>query len=218
MHDNPMTNEEILESIERCKRQVKRCGDITSKMLQFSRKSDTVLRTTDIASKLNDVVSLMRKQAQVRDIDLSVQFEHTPSPPLARIDASEFEQVIVNLINNSMHAIKRGGFIALSVKRSQNEIVITVSDNGAGIAPDDMDKIFQPFFTTKAPGEGTGLGLSVCYGMVQGWGGTIEASSMPGKGTDMIVRLPAVLHTSGDDELNGAISGRAVDGHGDTQP
>ncbi len=218
MDGNPPAKEEILASIERCQRQVKRCGDITSKMLQFSRKSDTVLQPTDISSRLNEAVSLMQKQAQVRNIELAVHIEKDSPPLYARIDPSEFEQVIVNLINNSMHAIKRGGVINIKAGRSGKEVLVTVSDNGTGIAPGDVDKIFQPFFTTKAPGEGTGLGLSVCYGLVRGWGGSIEASSEPGKGTDITIRLPISHNGSGTDDSIHRFAERSADGRQKEKP
>ena len=69
-------------------------------------------------------------------------------------------------------------------------MLLTVRDDGCGIPKDDLDKVFQPFFTTKPPGEGTGLGLSVVYGIVRGWGGTVHAESVLGQGTTMAVRIP----------------------------
>jgi two-component system NtrC family sensor kinase len=181
---------ELLDSVDRCKRQVQRCGNITAKMLQFSRTTETKLQATDLASKIQDVATLMKNQAQLRNIDLVVSLNGPDRLPEVFIDPSEFEQVAVNLINNAMQAITQGGIIRVSAERKGDEVLVTVSDTGTGIASEIQDKIFQPFFTTKPPGEGTGLGLSICYGLVKGWGGTIEVDSEPGKGTNIIIRLP----------------------------
>ncbi len=184
--DTPGRND-LLESVERCKRQVIRCGGITAKMLQFGRKTDTKLRPTDVAPRLEEIVSLMNRQAQLRNIDLQLEVE--PDLPKVLLDPNELEQVLVNLINNALYATSGGGRILVSAGRQGSDVILSVADTGSGISPEDLEKIFQPFFTTKAPGKGTGLGLSVCYGIVQGWGGTIEARSEPGKNTTMIVRL-----------------------------
>ncbi|MFH1756125.1 MAG: ATP-binding protein, partial [Candidatus Latescibacterota bacterium] len=204
---NTQVKAELLESVERCKRQVKRCGNITCKMLQFGHKTDTKLQPTDIEPKLQEVLTLMQKQAQIKNIDLALAINQNSFLPRVLIDPSEFEQVIVNLINNSMHAIKDKGTITISVKRLERNIAVTVTDDGTGIAPDVVDKIFQPFFTTKPPGEGTGLGLSVCYGMVRGWGGTIKASSELGKGTDMTIHLPLSTDDHHDHESIDCVTG-----------
>ncbi len=184
------TRDELLESIDRCKRQVERCGNITAKMLQFGRNTESRLQLTDISPKLLDIASLMQKQARVRNIDLLVNINSKNAIPKVLVDPSELDQVLVNLINNAFYAIKNEGQIEISTRLQAGEVLLTVSDNGAGIAPEDVDKIFQPFFTTKAQGEGTGLGLSVCYGIVRMWGGNIEAKSELGKGTVMTIRLP----------------------------
>ncbi len=188
LEPNTSGRNDLLESVERCKRQVKRCGGITAKMLQFGRKMDTNLQPTDVAPRLEEIVSLMRRLARLRNIDLQLDVE--ADLPSLLLDPNELEQVLVNLINNALYATKNGGRIVVSAGREGDDVILSVADSGSGIAPEDLERIFQPFFTTKAPGKGTGLGLSVCYGIVRDWGGTIEASSEPGKGTTMIVRLP----------------------------
>jgi two-component system NtrC family sensor kinase len=180
--------EQILESVERCKRQVKRCASITTKMLQFGRKRDTVLEPTDIAARLNDIRNLLERQAGVRNIEFILEVEK--NLPQVMVDAVEFEQVLVNLINNSFDALPNGGQIKLSAGLEKDEVHLAVADNGSGIDPDTLDRIFEPFFTSKPVGEGTGLGLSVCFGIVHSWGGWIEAESEPGRGTTMLIRLP----------------------------
>ncbi len=182
--------EGLEKSVDRCKRMVKRCSGITSKMLQFGHKTESRLKPTVIAPLLRESVRMLQQQARVRNIDLQLDIEpHLPRPVL---DSTELEQVLVNLINNAMDAINgRGvGVVKIAARHTGTQVRLSVSDSGGGIAPADLDRIFQPFFTTKPIGKGTGLGLSVCYGIVHGWGGTIEAESTLGTGTVMTVVLP----------------------------
>jgi two-component system NtrC family sensor kinase len=181
--------DEVLESVARCNRQVVRCSAITTKMLQFGRQSGSAIRPTDVGPRLGEIVDLMRKQAAVRNVDLRLAVE--PGLPEVSIDATELQQVIVNMINNSLYAIEGKGDVEVAARRQGAEVLVTVRDTGRGIAPGDIERIFQPFFTTKPVGRGTGLGLSVCYGIVKGWGGTLEAESTVGRGTTMTIRLPA---------------------------
>jgi two-component system NtrC family sensor kinase len=179
---------ELQESIDRIRRQVERCSSITAKMLQFGRKNESQPMLSNIGPAIHEVARLLHRQAAVRNVDLQVSV--APDLPPVFADLIELEQVLVNLINNSMHAMKDGGQISIAAKRSADEVTLSVRDEGAGIPIDDLDRIFQPFFTTKPVGEGTGLGLSVCYGIVRSWGGVITADSAVGRGTTMTIRLP----------------------------
>jgi len=185
----PASRAEMLASVDCIARQVKRCGAITAKMLQFGRDSDTRLAPIEVGPRLEEIVDLLERQALVRNVDLTLEVE--PDLPALVLDANELQQVILNLINNSLYAVDgAGGRIAVTARRSGDEVLLTVADTGPGIRPEDLEHVFQPFFTTKPPGQGTGLGLSVCYGIVIGWGGRIEAESAPGQGTRMIIHLP----------------------------
>jgi len=157
-------------------------------MLQFGRKTETSIEPTDITPRLKEIISLMSKQAQIRNVDLVLNLE--TNLPKALIDPLELEQVIVNLINNALDAIKRGGKIEIKAQRQGDYIHLAVCDSGPGMPPGVQERIFEPFFTTKPVGRGTGLGLSVCFGMVTGWGGKIECESAPGRGTTMHLQLP----------------------------
>jgi two-component system NtrC family sensor kinase len=188
--------QKIDESLQRCKRQVERCKNITTKMLQFGRKRETEIEPTDLAKSLQEIVNLMDRQAKVRDVELTLEAEnHLPS---LLIDAIELEQVIVNLITNSFQALPAGGHIKLVARLDGNEMIIEVVDNGCGIEAEALERIFEPFYTTKPVGEGTGLGLSVCYGIVQSWGGKIEAESEPNQGTTIRIRVPVIGFSSKD--------------------
>ena len=180
---------EILESVERSKRQIQRCKSITTKILQFGRSTDTQqLTSTQIGRSLKETASLLKRQASVDNVELSVRIDE--ALPSVLINELELEQVIVNLVNNSLYALPNGGRIDIIARRSGQEVVTEVVDNGSGIAPEDLERIFEPFFTTKPPGKGTGLGLPVCYGIVRSWGGRIEAESTPGRGTTVRICIP----------------------------
>jgi two-component system NtrC family sensor kinase len=189
----------LRESIARCKRQVARCGEITAKMLQFGRRTETVLQPTVVEPVLREIGFLLERRARANNATLQLDIE--PGLPPAWLDANELEQVLANLVNNSLDALGKGGAVGISARRDGSEVVLEVTDNGSGIGPEDLDRIFQPFFTTKPVGKGTGLGLAVVYGIVRGWGGTIFAESVPGRGTTMSIRVP--LATEGQQQLSG---------------
>lgn len=189
LEGKPEDRDEIRESLERIARQVERCAAITGKMLRFGRHGGGEVQPTDVAPRLEEIVGLLERQAKVRNIDLRLDLER--DLPEALLDATELEQVVVNLVNNAIQAIEGQGTIVVSAKREGDEVELAVTDDGPGIAPENLERVFQPFFTTKAPGKGTGLGLSVCYGIVTSWGGRIEADSTPGKGTRITIRVQA---------------------------
>ena len=196
------TMKALRASVDRCKRQIFRCSSITHKMLQFGRRGEGDLQLQDVAPIVKEVAKLLEQQMRLRNIALRVDLE--PSVPKVLVDATELEQVLVNLINNAMHAIDRQGTIAITLNRSGAAVELAVKDDGCGIPTKDLDKIFQPFFTTKPVGQGTGLGLAVSYGMVQAWGGTIRADSEIGVGTQITLQFP--IHQPG--QTVGTRSGR----------
>jgi two-component system, NtrC family, sensor kinase len=113
-------------------------------------------------------------------------------------DKGQLQQVLLNLFNNAIDAVterhgSKGGLLEIRAGGGEdNQVDIAVEDNGVGISPENMKKIFTPFFTTKPIGKGTGLGLSVCYGIVDSLGGVMEIASQKNEGTTFFIRLPAV--------------------------
>jgi two-component system NtrC family sensor kinase len=180
--------QEAMASIDRCRRQVERCAGITTKMLHFGQSREARLVPTDIRPRLEEVVSLMRKQAAVQSVEILLQLE--PDLPRLVLDPLELEQVMLNLMQNSLHAIAGAGQVRISAYRNGEEVQLSVHDTGCGIPVENLDRVFQPFFTTKPQGQGTGLGLSVCYGIVRGWGGTMAVRSEPRTGTVFTLGLP----------------------------
>ena len=194
---NPETSQEeheqTLESVDRIKSQIQRCASITRKMLQFGRNDQSKLEPTDIIPRLTEIVELLKRRATVRNIEIAL--EANESLPQALVDPIELEQVLVNLINNSIHALPDGGKIVVRAYPEKDDVHLEVIDNGVGMQAGELGRIFEPFYTTKPVGQGTGLGLSVCYGIVQSWGGKIWAESEQGKGTTMHICLPLKPHS-----------------------
>ncbi len=188
---------ELTESVSLVKKQVLRCRSITQKMLKFGRQGAIQAEIVHPDSHLEEIVRLLGKQAAVNNIDL--RLEVLPDLPKIRIDSGEFEQVLTNLITNAMQAVRSDGTVLVRAVPARDAVHFSVEDTGAGISPELLDRIFTPFFTTKPVGLGTGLGLSVCYGIVTKWKGRIWAESEPGKGAVFHFTFP---NADGDEPSN----------------
>ena len=182
------TRERLVEAIERCKRQIDRCSAITRKLLQFCSVGDNEPQPTVVAPVIKDLVSLMRSAAQKRRINIDVSCADDLPPAL--LDASELEQVLMNLLKNALDASQDNDRIQVSACAAGDKVEMVVRDHGCGMTAGVIERAFEPFFTTKPVGLGTGLGLSVCYGIVSGWGGTIDIESSQTGGTAVTVRVP----------------------------
>lgn len=180
--------QELGESMDRIRRQIERCAGITARMLKFGRSTDSKPEATQLAGPVREVARMMDKQATIRNVEITVS---VPGDlPAVTVDPTELEQVLVNLVNNAFHAMPGGGRIDIEARREGSDVLLAVRDTGCGIAPDALDRVFEPFFTTKPVGEGTGLGLSVCYGIVRSWGGAIRIASRVDEGTTVTLVLP----------------------------
>ncbi|MBU2548314.1 MAG: two-component sensor histidine kinase [Proteobacteria bacterium] len=187
---------QIHDSLDQIKFQVDRAGGITQGILKFARKKESSIREIDLKVFVPEIITLVKRKANVEGIHVAVEIDE--GTPLITGDASQLEQVVVNLLNNAIYAIVErhgpsGGELVVSAAPvTDGEVVLSVQDNGGGISPEDMEKIFTPFFTTKPVGKGTGLGLSICYGIVGKMGGHMEVKSETGRGTTFFIRLPKV--------------------------
>lgn len=187
--------DQVFDSIRQIQVQVDRCGQITRGILNFARREEPLLQTCDFRSFIPQVISLVERKAGVSGI--AIRQDIAADTPALRADPGQLQQVMLNLFNNAMDAIAArhgpaGGELVIGVRPSGDGLVeITVTDNGSGISPENLARVFTPFFTTKPVGKGTGLGLAVCYGIINHMGGTIQVSSTPGKGTTFTIQLPA---------------------------
>lgn len=177
-----------LQTIEK---HVRNCQTIVSDLLNFARSAPTRKKQTRIHDTIDEVINFTRHHAGKRDV--TFERHYAPQIPLLMVDEEKIRQVLINLIMNALHAVQKNGTITISTAfhLSRQQVEIKVSDTGYGIEPKDLSRIFDPFFTTKPTGEGTGLGLSVSYGIIQNHGGEIQVESEPGKGAHFTILLPA---------------------------
>jgi len=166
-----------------------RCRDITGKLLSFVRKGDVELKRNSVHQLLNELVDdLLGHEMFVSNI-LIVK-KYCSEMPEILTDGNQLKQVFLNIINNAADAISPPGKIIISTSLTNQCVVVEIADTGKGINPENLDKIFLPFFTTKEVGKGTGLGLSVSYGIIKNLGGKIEVNSILGIGTTFTISLP----------------------------
>lgn len=188
----------IKDSVNQIAFQIDRCRKITQGLLKFSRKSDPVIRTIQAEDLIDETVAMVQHQALLNNI--SINSEVAPDIAPFESDPAQLQQVFLNLLNNAVYAVKGAPNpeVQIAADVCGEWVRIRVTDNGCGISEDQLKKIFVPFFTTKPVGQGTGLGLSTCYGIVENLGGKIEVSSQVGAGTTFSVYLPK----SGSPETN----------------
>jgi two-component system NtrC family sensor kinase len=166
------------------------CQRIVADLLEFARGQETARQPTDLNATIEEVVRMV--EPQFRRQHCPIELDLAPGLPLAKIDANKMKQVYLNLLMNSRQAINGRGAIRIRTGflKDDGKVHITFSDNGPGIPPEIIDRIFDPFFSTKKTGEGTGLGLSVSYGIVKDHGGDIQVESKPGQWTRFTIELP----------------------------
>jgi two-component system NtrC family sensor kinase len=180
---------EFKRAIEQIKTQGKRCKEITQKLLSFARKTDDSAQDVEINELLEELVALSAQRAKYSLVEITTKFQK--NLPHLKLSLSELQQVFLNLINNALDAMEgAGGKLNLTTRQNENYIVVEVCDTGEGIPEANLNRIFDPFFTTKPVGKGSGLGLSICYGIVEKMGGKIEVKSSVGAGTTFYVFIP----------------------------
>jgi signal transduction histidine kinase len=171
-----------------------RAGKIAHDLLDFARRRASERRLLVVREVVERAFALMESRLGHGRIELRKLLD--PDVPLIVADRDQLTQVFVNLIGNAIDAMDTGGTVVVETGVRTTEggraIVVTVADTGVGIPPEIMSKVFEPFYTTKPDGRGTGLGLSVSLGSVHAHGGTMEVESEPGKGTRVSVLLPVV--------------------------
>ena len=179
----------------------KRASSIVKGMLEHSRSRTGVKELTDINALADEYLRLSYHGLRAKDKSFNATMETHFQDPLSKIEIipQDIGRVLLNLYNNAFYAVHQRHLqdpnytpsLLVTTKQLDNQIIISVKDNGMGMSESVKAKIFQPFFTTKPTGEGTGLGLSLAYDIVtKGHGGTLEVYSKEGEGTDFIINLP----------------------------
>jgi two-component system sensor histidine kinase HydH len=184
--DDP-ESERVKRAVETIVRESARLEQLVRRTLEFARPGDLELAKLDLREAADAAASLMAKKAE--EAGVSIVTDHDAAAVEIEVDRGRMEQVIANLLDNAIEASEKGGTVAVSVRSGSDSAILEVRDQGRGIAPDRLGRIFQPFDTTKA--EGTGLGLAVSRSIVEAHKGTIETQSQgEGKGAVFTVTIP----------------------------
>jgi signal transduction histidine kinase len=193
-------------ALEIIEQETKRMGELVANLLQFSRRGREEVSTVDVRQELAKAAELMHHH--LRKKLLTVVQEYAPDTPVVYGDRQKLRQVFLNLLTNASDAMSEGSTLTLRtapamLPNSKPAALIEVADTGVGIPAEDLERIMEPFFTTKEEGKGTGLGLAICRRAVQEHHGIIEIASEVGKGTTVRIVLPAKNGTNAD-HLRGA--------------
>jgi len=182
-------SEFVLEMVKRINQEAQRLSKLTRGILSFARQEEEEGAETDLNETLQEVIAFLKYEAQKRSIKVIEELDYDLTPLAG--NANRLKQVFINLVMNALQAMGEGGRLALrTAMLNPGEVQIQVADTGTGISEETMARIFEPFYTTKAPGEGTGLGLFITKQIVEALGGRIEVASKAGKGTTFTIVLP----------------------------
>lgn len=185
--------QQTLSDVQVILKETDRCKTIVQNLLSFARKQNSVTEMIDINKMLTDIFELQRYDFEIRFVELVIDLE--PTLPKIFGNCDQLQQVFLHLVRNAKDALKisskHGKKLTVTTEKLQSSILVKIDDNGCGISPENKDKIFDPFFTTKEIGEGTGLGLSLCFGIVHGHEGQLSLEKSDENGSLFVVELPA---------------------------
>ena len=180
-----------VQGLRVAEQEVQRIKGIVSRLLDFARPTTGEIMRVDLRELIDEVTLFTQRQMERLQVRVTKRLQSVP--PILGTPA-QLKQVLLNLVLNAAESMPDGGDMTVELYPDGQGVVLAVADTGTGIAPDALDRIFEPFFSTKS--DGTGLGLSVTYGIVQGHGGTITVESEIGKGSRFVVWLPAECASS----------------------
>jgi len=196
--------EDFYAMAEEIERNVQRAAQTITHMKDFSRQSEVESDQLNINRPITDVFKILGQQLRIHGIDVTMDLADDLPPIVA--DHNRLEQVFINLVTNARDALDEkeaqsdgqdwNKILKIKSCVEDDHVVVTVYDNGIGIPEDIRDKVFEPFFTTKDVGKGTGLGMSISYGIIKDYSGTIDVESNPGNGTTFTITFPIAHATS----------------------
>jgi two-component system NtrC family sensor kinase len=187
------------DDLGRVLRDAERCRETVKELLEFTRQTRHLMQPHDINQAISRTLFLLENQSLFQNITIETQLDE--SLPPVHSDIQQINHLFMNLILNAAQAMGGCGRLVIRTARAPEaaeRVSIEISDSGPGIAADVLPHIFEPFFTTKPEGEGTGLGLSLVYGIVENHGGQIKATSTPGEGATFVIELPITPKTDGE--------------------
>jgi two-component system NtrC family sensor kinase len=182
---------EFQDAVQKIETHVERARKVVHNMLGYARKMEPHLEDVDINETLNQTISLLENYARINNIH--IQTDLADDLPIIAGDQSLFQQVFLNLISNAIDAIGKNGDIDVASRREQGHIQVVIRDNGPGIPEEKRKRVFDHFFTTKTTGKGTGLGLWICYNIMEKINGRIRLESEEGQGAAFTLEIPIVL-------------------------
>ncbi len=189
------------EMIERIGQEATRLSQFSRGLLSFTRRSNGGEQEVNPAEVLRDVTSFLRYEAQKRSIRVVEDLDFRT--PFVSADPNHLKQIFINLVMNAFQAMNDGGTLLLrSTTGTDGCVELEIADTGPGIPAEAVERVFMPFYTTKAPGEGTGLGLFITRKIVELYGGTISVKSAPGQGTTFRITLPPCADTTADEPIS----------------
>ncbi len=177
------------DSLNEISRQVDRCNEIVQKLLSLARQVEPVIQIVDANEIVLSVLEIVNREAKNANINIEAQFD--PELPPISTDPPLLRQAILNLLLNARQAVGRDGYICVRTRLGEPDFIeIEIRDHGCGIPPENLDRVFTPFFSTKPEGTGSGLGLAICRGIILRLGGDISVKSELGKFTAFTIQLP----------------------------
>jgi two-component system NtrC family sensor kinase len=188
---HPSKKESMLQNLKVIESETKRCGDIVKGLLDFSKKDQLNFENLHLHKILKETYDLMSHQMKIAGISFLTDF--SAHADLIFCSPNQIKQACVAILVNASEAVSENGEIIIRTKNPDEfSIKFEVSDNGSGIAQEDISHIFEPFFSAKQKASGIGLGLAIVHGIVQSHKGSIVVESEPGRGTTMSIILPLI--------------------------
>ena len=179
-------------AVEIIEQEIERMATLVSNLLLFSRRGQPQISNINMAEELQSSLEFIKYHLRGHSISIAMEFEN--DLPSIHGDQQQLRQVFLNLLTNASDAMPAGGTLTVRARKHRENgsaaVIVEFSDTGIGILPDDMRKLWEPFFTTKPEGKGTGLGLPICRRTIEEHRGTIDIESPPGKGTTVRIILP----------------------------
>ena len=180
---------EVGEDLQIARTEMGRVQEIINNLLEFSRDGTTEMQSVDLNKMVQQTLKLMRKHLETSGVEAHTSLEDVPR---GRVSENGMRQVLLNLITNAVQAMPSGGELHVGTRHDREGCVcLAIRDTGTGISAEQLGRIFDPFYTTKDPGEGTGLGLSVVHSVITNAGGSMDVTSTPGEGTTFSIQLSA---------------------------
>jgi two-component system NtrC family sensor kinase len=202
--------QEICDSLDLIASESRRCGELVKNLLTFSRTTPINLQATNLNQVLDQSLRLIQHQLDLAGIQVQPQLD--PELPHVVCDGAQIEQVLLALMVNAMDAMPQGGNLWLTTEASKedNTVRVIVRDDGTGISPEILPRMFEPFLTTKETGRGVGLGLAISRSILERHNGSIEVQSELGRGTTFTITLPweAEIESQSPKEITAAAGGR----------